>query len=239
MRRASGLRCRCCEVPLPTDAARCPSCGAEQQPSMFLPAPDAPAAVTVAMPRRRRPVGLIAVAFAVVALGVALVLMQPGGSNPPAAAPAGVAPAPTTTTLAPIPGEILGEPTGTSLVVSTANRTTLFDLDSGKVTAAPDFANGNIIPVRGGAILGGQGALAAFTAPFDGEPRLLGLFRNSTVLASAQAGRAWVITSDPDTTASEIAFNGTVTVPPFTLPVGTYAAGAVDGGLLVGLHGSM
>src|SRR3954454_22049846 len=106
MRRASGLRCRCCEVPLPTDAARCPSCGAEQQPSMFLPAPDAPGAVTVAMPRRRRPLGLIAVAVAVVALGIALVLMQPGGSNPPAAAPAPAAAAPTTKNLARVPGGI-------------------------------------------------------------------------------------------------------------------------------------
>jgi hypothetical protein len=56
---------------------------------------------------------------------------------------------------------------------------------------------------------------------------------------SAHADRAWVVTSDPATTAQEIALDGTVTVAPFELPLGTYPAGAVDGGLLLGLHGSM
>src|SRR3954451_24561725 len=109
MRRASGLRCRCCEFPLPTDAARCPNCGAEQQASLFLTSPDAPAAVTVAMPRRRRPV--VVVALGIAALVVAFVLLHPSGSSPPAAAPAPVSsltPPRPTTTLASIPAQRLG-----------------------------------------------------------------------------------------------------------------------------------
>jgi hypothetical protein len=212
---------------------------------MFIPPPDAPHAPTVIVPRRRRPLAVLVLAAAVPV--VALALIQRSDPSAPTAAPTplvpalapGPAPSSTTTTLAPIPAELLGEATGIRLVVAGVDGTTLFDLDSGAVSAAPGFANGNIIPVEGGAILGGQGALATFMAPFDGEPRVLGLFRNSTVLASAHAGRAWVVTSDPTTTAQEVAFDGSVTVPPFPLPVGTYAAGAVDGGLLVGLHGSM
>src|SRR4051794_26496218 len=143
MRRASGLRCRSCEVPLPTGAARCPSCGIEQEPSMFLDPSHAPTAVTVTVPRRRRPVVVVVVAAA--ALAVAFVLMQPAGSSVPEAAPTAIAPAPTTTTLAQVPRERLGEPTGTSLVVTTVAGTTRFDLDSGEVKAAAGFANGNII----------------------------------------------------------------------------------------------
>jgi hypothetical protein len=115
----------------------------------------------------------------------------------------------------------------------------MLDLDSGVVSRARGFANANIIPVHGGAFLGGPGALAFYALPFDGEPRVLALFRNSTVVASANTDRAWVVNSDPTTTAQEIALDGTVTVPPFELPLASYAVGAVDGGVLIGLHGSM
>ena len=248
MRRASGLRCSACGAPLPPEAARCPGCGLQQGTPFLLGDQEERAANRVTMPSRSRR-RLVLVVAAVLGLVGALAVVDGRRSTAPAAKPAlppttssppvTRAPTTSTSTTSPIPRQIVGELTGIELLVTSRAGATSIDLDTGTVRAEPVVTNGNIIPVQGGVILGGQGSLAYFAAPFSGQPRVLALFRNSTVVPSAYTDRVWVVTSDPTTTAQEVGLDGTVIVPPFELPLGTYAAGAVDGGLLLGLHGSM
>ena len=255
MTRAGSPRCESCRVPLPRDAARCPSCGHEAgAPLIGIGSRDAGVTVGSA-PRGRRQVafaaGVIVALIAVLAVvdrGSADRADQPATTTTTSTTttsttrPAVTTPATraATTTSSTLPPLVLGERTGVKLLVLTGRRSVLVDLDTGTSADDPPKLSGFVLARAGGVILQDQGPGASFlAAPYDGALVSVSAIPTGEVLASAAEDRVWLVgPSGPPLGVAEVATSGEI-VQTFALPGDGYPSGAVEGGLVVSAHGSI
>ncbi|MEY2436193.1 MAG: hypothetical protein QOF97_1029 [Acidimicrobiaceae bacterium] len=243
-------------MPLPREAARCPSCGHESGSWVGTGARtsdhDLPVGTTSG-PRRQ----LLVAGAAVLGL-VAVLVMVDGGSSDPSArpAPATTTSRATTTTVPPVttargtttststtlPPLLLGEPSGVKLLVLADRASLVVDLDTGAVSAPPAVAHGFALARTGGIVLTGPGPAGAtfLAAPYDGDPVTIADMPVGQVIASAAEDRVWLIgPTGPPFTITEISVAGDVITPTFDLPGDGYVAGAVERGLVIAAHGSI
>ena len=210
----------------------------------------------MASPSSSRRGPLWAVLLVAAVLGGLFVLDDRGGDGaeagsdrstpPPAreAQPVGRRPTTTTTAAAPLrpaDGPLLpGQETGTVLVVSRGQAIVSVDVDTGRIeeqvwTEGPGRADWAVAAGSHAVLVGGGKAWSLL--PFSGQsPVELG--PASQILPSSNPGRVWlVVPTGLSATVREVAFDGTVTFPPLSLPSDVWPLAGVEGGLLVDAYG--
>ncbi len=138
-------------------------------------------------------------------------------------------------------GQLLGEPTGVTLVVQNDRGVDVVDLDTGKTRqllgefAPPPIA---AIPApHAGVVYTIGGEARFFPAPFDGRYTVVG--EAEWVLRAAEPGRVWLVrTTEDGTGAVRATVDGAVDkTSGLEIPPPAYPVAAVEGGLLVEAFG--
>jgi len=219
--------CPSCATRLDPDAARCWSCGTDLRGALVVLVPEAPPLP----PRVRHPVNLVLAVLAVVVLavlvgdGMAAARLRPGGCQPHGVG-AGAVP-------------LVGQCTGTLLVLQTPDGIQTLDLDRGRVESVNIAVWAGVAPLAPSAgrvpVVGASGALAV---PVDGEASLA---LGPAELVVSDGDRGWWLVSAASsqthglasTMARRARGSGVVYGRPILLGSGVTPVAGVAGGLLV------
>lgn len=259
--------CDSCGAWLPSAGGRCPSCGHHNGPGEWARVGPVDGRRPGGDLRRRRGGrdAVVLLVIAVVGIGALVVAGSgdDGQAGPPpttAAPPASERPPPTrrpTTTSSPststsvpaamVPAPLaLGEPSGIALLVVADTQTFVADLDVGSRTPldrqAGSFFPGTTMVARAGGVVVVTSGRARFLVPPYTDPgvELPGPREDGSIFASSHPDRVWMVQgTDSAPVVKEVAVDGTVTVPEFSLPEVSYPIGAAGEGVVVVLHGSM
>ena len=252
---APHARCESCGVSLPPNAFRCPTCGHQQGEEITIEvgrrAGKGPRTLS---PHRRRDLIALGSVVALVVAGLVFV-GRDSGSSPSAAANTTTTTTPrtttssssttststtiaTTTTATTVPGSQLGELSGISLLIATEERSvSLIDLDSGATSRALVDAGMQWVARAGGLVVSTQTSHVNFLPPpYDKVGVDLGLADG--FFPSSFDDRVWLIRYAEQITLTEVDVTGAITAGPFMVPQ-AQVAGAVNGGIVLSLHGSI